>query len=302
MKYGLHFRSWDGLYQVEQLPRFVQQAKDLGAETFEVAPPPCVLACDRVKIRELRQSLDDVGLELLLTCRYPEGMDLASEDPEQRRNGIEFMKRAIQGAAELGSREIGGIVYSLWPHRFDDDKIDKQIKHDRTQRSIESMRAIMPTAEEYGVRLNAEVLNRFEHYMLNTMEEGAAYCRQVDSPQLGLLVDVFHMNVEEDSFEEAIAAAGPYIGHFHVSEPNRRIPSRDSRLPWASIGRALRDTGYRGTVTLEPILLFLGQASYNSRLWRDLATDGGLEERLRLLKEGLEFIRETFEGQGPSNL
>lgn len=62
MKYGLHFRSWDGLYQVEQLPRFVQQAKDLEAETFEAAPPPCVLACDRVKIRELRKSLDDVGL------------------------------------------------------------------------------------------------------------------------------------------------------------------------------------------------------------------------------------------------
>ncbi|MGE4276482.1 MAG: sugar phosphate isomerase/epimerase family protein [Lawsonibacter sp.] len=296
MKFGLHFRSWDGLYSLEQLPRFLRQAKSIGAETFEVFPPPCVLECDRAKIRELRRPIDDVGLELLLTFRYPGDMDLASEDPWQRENGVAFMKRAIEGAAELGSREIGGIVYSVWPHRFDDDMIDKRTKYDRTQRSIESMRKIMPTAQECGVRLNAEVLNRFEHYMLNTMEEGVDYCRQVDSPNLGLLADVFHMNVEEEFLEDAIRTAGPYIGHFHVSEPNRAIPHRNSRLNWGSIGRALRETGYQGTVTLEPILLFLGKASYNSRLWRDLIGDGAQEERLRILKEGLDLIRGEFEG------
>ena len=104
------------------------------------------------------------------------------------------------------------------------------------------------------------------------------------------------MNVEEDSFARAIRTAGKHIGHFHVSEPNRRIPHRDSRLDWAGIGKALRETGYTGTVTLEPILLFLGQPSYNSRLWRDLVEDGSQEKRLQLLREGLAFIRENFEG------
>lgn len=296
MRFGLHFRSWDGLYSVEELPRFARQAKLLGAETFEIFPPPCVLACDRAGISQLRRALDDIGLELLLTCRYPEDMDLASEEESERKKGIEYMKRVIEGAAELGSREIGGIVYSVWPHRFDRDMVDKGVKYDRTQRSIESMRQIMPTAEACGVRLNAEVLNRFEHYMLNTMEEGVEYCRQVGSSHLGLLVDVFHMNIEEDSIEEAIATAGPLIGHFHVSEPNRKIPHRDSRMNWASIGKALRDTGYQGTVTLEPILLFLGRASYNSRLWRDLIPAQDEQLRLDALREGLNFIRRTFEG------
>lgn len=296
MKYGLHFRSWDGLYSVDRLAQVMEQAKGIGAETFEVFPPPCVLECDRPKIRELRKPIDDVGLDVLLTFRYPADGDLASEDPSHRKNGIEFMKRAIEGAAEFGSHEIGGIVYSVWPHRFDDDMIDPKIKYDRTQRSIESMREIMPVAEACDVYLNAEVLNRFEHYMLNTAEEGVAYCEQVGSSHLGLLMDVFHMNVEEDSFARAIQTAGKHIGHFHVSEPNRRIPNKDSRLDWAGIGKALRETGYTGTVTLEPILLFLGQASYNSRLWRDLVEDGSQEARLRMLKEGLDLIRTNFEG------
>lgn len=296
MKFGLHFRSWDGLYSVDKMARVMDQAKEIGAETFEVFPPPCVLECDRPRIREFRKPIDDTGLEVLLTFRYPADMDLASEDPAQRKNGIAFMKRAIEGAAEFGSHEIGGIVYSVWPHRFDDDMIDPVIKYDRTQRSIESMREIMPVAEACDVHLNAEVLNRFEHYMLNTAEEGVAYCEQVGSTHLGLLMDVFHMNVEEDSFARAIRTAGKHIGHFHVSEPNRRIPHRDSRLDWAGIGKALRETGYTGTVTLEPILLFLGQPSYNSRLWRDLVEDGSQEKRLQLLREGLAFIRENFEG------
>ena len=177
---------------------------------------------------------------------------------------------------------------------YERDMIDKQIKYERTMRSIESMRGVMPLAESCGVSLYAEVINRFEHYMLNTAAEGVDYCKQVGSERLKLLLDVFHMNIEEDSFEQAIQAAGRYIGHFHVSEPNRRLPTPGSRVNWGSMGRALRETGYEGSVTMEPILLFLGQTSYNSRLWRDFIQDASMEERNRMLKESLDFVKSCF--------
>lgn len=295
MKYGVHFRSWDGLYAPEKLADIVYQAAEIGAESFEVFPPRCVLDYDRAGIRKLRKSLEKTKMELLLTFRYPENMDLASSDAEQRKNGIEYMKRAIQGAAELGARAIGGIVYSVWPYPFTGDSIDKKIKYERTQRSIESMRDIMPVAQACDVYLNAEILNRFEHYMLNTAQEGVNFCAQVESSHLGLLLDTFHMNIEEDSFEQAIGTAAPFLRHFHVSEPNRRIPRRDSRFNWREIGKALRQAEYQGTVTMEPILLFLGDVSYNSRLWRDLIDTPEPKERLKLLHEGLETIRTAFE-------
>lgn len=294
MKYGVHFRSWDGLYAPERLADVIRQAAEIGADSFEVFPPPCVLDADKRAIRELRKSLEETNIELLLTFRYPENMDLASEDADQRKNGIEYMKRAIQGAAELGARAIGGIVYSIWPYPFTGGRMDKAIKYERTQRSIESMRSIMPTAQACNVYLNAEILNRFEHYMLNTAQEGVNFCKQVESSHLGLLLDVFHMNIEEDSFSQAIHTAAPFLGHFHVSEPNRGIPREQSRINWREIGEALRQVGYQGTVTMEPILLFLGDASYNSRLWRDLIDDPAPQERLRLLRSGLDVIRTAF--------
>lgn len=295
MKYGLHFRSWDGFYRPENLKECLQQAKALGAETFEVFPPACVLECEREKIKEVKKHIEDVGLELLLTFRYPSDMDIASERPQSRRKGIDCMRRALEGAAELGVREIGGIVYSIWPYRFDDDMITPEIKQERTKYSVESMKEIMSTAEACSVYLNAEVLNRFEHYLMNTVEEGVRYCEQVGSPNLKLLLDVFHMNIEEDSIPDAIRLAGKYIGHFHVSEPNRKIPFHRGRINWPEVGRALRESEYTGTVTLEPILLFLGQASYNSRMWRNHITDLTMEKRLGMLKDGLDFIKGQFE-------
>lgn len=294
MKYGLHFRSWDGLYSADRIPFFAQLAKDLGAQTLEIGPPPCVLQGDRGEVRRLGQSLRQVGIDTLLTCKYPTGAELSSEDPDEQQRGIAFLSSLIRGAAELGSYAVAGIVYSSWPHPYERDMIDKKVKRERTMRSIESMQKVMPLAEDCGVSLYAEAINRFEHYMLNTAEEGVDYCKQVGSERLKLLLDIFHMNIEEDSLEDAIQMAGPYIGHFHVSEPNRRLPHPDSRIDWESIGRALRETEYKGSVTMEPIFLFLGQTSYNSRLWRDLIADDSLEERNRMLKESLDFIKKYF--------
>ena len=294
MKYGLHFRSWDGLYSPEQIPLFSQMARDMGAQTLEIGPPPCVLSGDVGVMERLGRALRRVEIDTLLTCKYPAGAELSSPDPDQRQRGIEFLSGLIRGAAELGSYAVAGIVYSTWPHPYERDMIDKQIKYERTMRSIESMRRVMPLAESCGVSLYAEVINRFEHYMLNTAAEGVDYCKQVGSERLKLLLDVFHMNIEEDSFEEAIQAAGRYIGHFHVSEPNRRLPTPRSRVNWESMGRALRETGYEGSVTMEPILLFLGQTSYNSRLWRDFIQDASMEKRNRMLKESLDFVKSCF--------
>ena len=295
MKYGLHFRSWDGIYSENRMLECMREAKAIGAHTFEVFPPDFVLKCDTQKIRDLKKQIDEIGIELLLTCKFEPDMDLGSENPENRRRGIDFLKRYIEGAAELGAKAIGGIVYSVWPHMYGNDMIDKAIKRERTMHSIESMRKIVPTAEACQITLNAEMVNRFEHYMLNTAEEGIKYCRAVESDRLCLLFDVFHANIEEDSIEDAIRSCKGKIGHVHVSEANRGIPYRESRLDWKAYGRALRDINYTGTVTLEPILLCLGKASYNSRLFRDLIIDPTLEARLRYLKEGLSFIRSTFE-------
>ena len=273
MKYGVHFRSWDGLFSIDRLPAVMEQAKTIGAETFELFPPQYVFDGDTAKIKELRRRIEPIGLELLLTCKYPVNMDIASEDPEERRAGIEYMKQYIRGAAELGSHEIGGIVYSVWPHRFDDDMIDKKTKYDRTMRSIESLRQIMPTAEELDVRLNAEILNRFEHYMLNTTKEGVTFCRQVESDHFNLLLDVFHMNIEEDDLAAAIVKASGKIVNVHSCDNNRKLPGM-GHINWREVLLALRLAGYDGALAMECFSKPFGVWTNDHRLWREYVRTG----------------------------
>jgi D-psicose/D-tagatose/L-ribulose 3-epimerase len=79
-----------------------------------------------------------------------------------------------------------------------------------------------------------EVVNRFETYILNTSEEAVRYCKSVDSKRVKILLDTFHMNIEEDNIADAIPLAGQYLGHLYVGEGNTKVPGK-RRLPgWAS--------------------------------------------------------------------
>lgn len=94
-------------------------------------------------------------------------------------------------------------------------------------------------AADLGIHLCLEVPNRFENYILNTAEEGVAYVQEVDKENVKVMLDTFHMNIEDESIAGAIRTAGPLLGHFHTGECNRKVPGQ-GRIPWREIGKALR--------------------------------------------------------------
>jgi D-psicose/D-tagatose/L-ribulose 3-epimerase len=153
----------------------------------------------------------------------------------------------------------------------------------------------MPVAEEYGVRLDMEILNRFENYILNTVAEGIAFAKAVDSKNCGLLLDTFHMSVEEDDFAAAIKSAKDYIGKLHTTEPNRKIPFHNTRINWPEIGRALKYIGFDKPIIIEAVVAFDDEGSYNMRMWRDQIADTSIEGRITELKRGIAFLKEQFE-------
>ncbi len=105
-------------------------------------------------------------------------------------------------------------------------------------------------AAAQGVRLALEPINRYETVLVNTMAEGLALIEEVDAPNLGLLPDTFHMNIEEPSIEAGICDAGSRIFHFHVADSNRHHPGA-GHLDFASILGALAESGYRGFISGE---------------------------------------------------
>lgn len=149
-----------------------------------------------------------------------------------------------------------------------------------SSRGMEGIREMSFLAEDYGVDLCMEVLNRYENHILNTAQEGVAFVKQIGRPNVKVMLDTFHMNIEEDSIGEAIRTAGPWLGHFHIGECNRKVPGK-GRLPWREIGEALRDINYSGCVVMEPFVRMSGTIGSEVKVWRDLsdnADEGKLDQ------------------------
>ena len=135
-------------------------------------------------------------------------------------------------------------------------------------------------AEDLGLIYHVEVVNRFEQFLLNTAEEAVAYVKRVGSPNLKILLDTYHMNIEEDSFDQAIRTAGALLGHLHTGESNRKPPGR-GHLPWKEIGAALKATAFAGWVVMEPFLMPGGEIGRDIKVNRELMPDSDLDEEAR---------------------
>jgi D-psicose/D-tagatose/L-ribulose 3-epimerase len=255
---------------------YVDRAADLGFDQLEVHAG-AVARLDRAGREALRDRAAARGLALSYCIGLTREYDVAAADAAVRAAGIAWLEQIIRAVGEMGGGSVGGIIYSAWPEQMPAGMLDKR---PALERSIASLRRVAPLAESLGVLLNVEVVNRFEQYLLNTSAEAIAYVREVDSPNVRLMLDTFHLNIEEDSIGAAIVAAGPLLGHFHIGETNRLPPGR-GRIPWAEVVAALRQIDYRGAIVMEPFVQVGGEVGRDIRVYRDLRAGRDLDAEAR---------------------
>ena len=141
------------------------------------------------------------------------------------------------------------------------------------------MREIVKTAEDCGVTYCVEAVNRFETCLINTAREALDYVARVDSPNIGVLLDTYHMNIEETSIADAIRmVGGKRLRNFHTGENNRTAPGR-GHLDWDEIFGVLAEIGYTGPIVSEPFVLQGGEVGRDIHVFRDLIDDP-CEERI----------------------
>jgi D-psicose/D-tagatose/L-ribulose 3-epimerase len=289
MKYGVYYAYWERQWGGDYL-RYVKKAAALGFDILEISCASLLEMGPR-EIRELAQAASGEGISLSAGYGPKPEENLASPDPAAVGRGFEFWKRRFEVLRALGIGLVGGGLYSYWPVDYS-KPFDKG---EDLRRSIDSLQKLAPLAAEQGITLGMEALNRFEGYLINTAAEGIAYVKAVDQPNVRLMLDSFHMNIEEDSLEAALREAGPWLCHFHTGEPNRRPPRPGGRLDWPALGKVLREIPYQGAVVMEPFVLTGGQVGHDIKLWRDLsggASETALDEELRA---SLAYLRRCFE-------
>lgn len=284
-KIGIFYAFWTREWDVDFFP-FVEKVRRLGFDqleinggTFAIMPE---LERDRL-VEEARRQGIALSYGIGLTADH----DVSSLDEGLRKAGIAFMRAMIDHVGRAGGGMIGGTIHSSWPMTLPKGAHDKRPYLDQSKKS---MRELAKIAEDNNVILNVEVINRFEQFLINTCEEAVAYVEDIASPACKILLDTFHMNIEEDSIGGAIRSAGRHLAALHIGETNRKPPGL-GRMPWREIRAALDDIGFDGPLVMEPFVSPGGQIGRDIAVWRELIPDPDYD---RLAADAVVFVRKTL--------
>jgi Sugar phosphate isomerases/epimerases len=287
MKYGIVYAYWSKDWEGEYIPS-IKRAASCGFDVLEIFTPR-LLGMSKVKLDEIKQTAEGYGIEIAFLVGLGKECDLSSEDDAVRKNGIEYINKTLDTIHYLGGKCFSGINYCAWSNF--DGVINKPV---RWEKSVDSIKKLAKVAEAYGISYNLEITNRFEQFLLNTSKEAVEFVEQVGSPNVNILLDAFHMNIEENSMYEAIKLAKGKLGHFHAGENNRRNPGSGGMMRWEQIGKGLKEIGYDKIITLEPLVLTGGSVATDSKIWRDM-TDNADEAKMDAdAKAGLAFMKELL--------
>ncbi len=294
-KIGLHMGYWIGTGKETDIFSILELTEAAGVDVVEVLPA-MVLNLSSEERKNFKKAVADKGMLLSINGGLNETNDISSDDAAIRNIGIAFCKDVLHAAAEAGADRWSGVNYSAWLKR-PGKLLDAAEKRRVQDLSICAMRDIIKVAEDVGVTYCFEVVNRYEQFLFNTAAEGVAFAEEVGSPNAKLLIDVFHMNIEEASITDAIAYTAKHgmLGHFHVGESDRRVPGNGpGHMPWADVFGTLKQVGYEGYITMEPFVTVGHRAALNVCVWRDLSGGASLDTLVSDARAGAEFVRSFY--------
>ncbi len=271
-KLGIFMNFWEKNWDADH-KKYIKKVAEIGFDILEFQAQP-LLEMSREHMRELVLLAEECGIELTYSLGLDRNYDVSSLDEKVRLGGVDYLKRIVERIGFMGGTLLSGVSYAGWgtPDNFNGDK------RPYWENSIKSMKEIIKTAENCGVTYCVEAVNRFETCLINTAEEALKYVDEVGSPNIGVLLDTYHMNIEENNIGDAIRLAGNKLTSFHTGENNRTAPGR-GHLNWDEIFGALSEIGYKGRIVSEPFVMQGGEVGRDIHVYRDLV-DNPSEARI----------------------
>jgi D-psicose/D-tagatose/L-ribulose 3-epimerase len=259
MKYGVNTFIWTANYTPAD-EHLLARIKEAGFDGVEAA----IFDPAAFDAPALRRGFEAHGLECTVVSVLNHENNIISDDPAVRARGREHLAGCIRSIAAAGATILAGPLYAPLGHL--PGRPRTQAEWDR---AVECYRSLTRVLEETGVTVAIEPLNRFETYFLNTAADAARFCREVDHPDVGILLDTFHANIEEKDIGKAYRIAGPYLKHVHTCENDRGTPG-SGHVEWDDVFAALRDVGYDGWLTIESFGSKIEAIAAAAAIWRDI--------------------------------
>lgn len=270
-KLGMNLLLW-GTEINESLFPVLEQIKAIGYDGVEIP----IFNTEPSAWHAWRLKLDELGLDRIAVTINGSDFHQISADASMRIATLERNKRAIDCAAIIGSKLLTGPFHSALCVFTGKSSTDQEHAWAR-----ENLFVLAEYAQQYGIVLGLEYLNRFESYLVTTTDELIQLVDEINHPNCKLMFDSFHANIEEQNFSKAIQKMGDRLVHVQLSENDRGIIGR-GHIDFTSILHALDQIGYKGMVSVEAFSTKLTAAN----IWRKM-----FENEMELVQESYQYLK-----------
>ncbi len=262
---GVHALVWTGGWSEAESRHAIRASKEAGYDYIEVA----LLDPDSVDAALTKRLLAEYELDAQCSLGLSLDADISSDDPEVAQRGEALLQKALACAAGFGVRYMVGVLYSALA------KYMRPSTPRGRANCVAALKRLAGDAREHGITLGLEVVNRYETNVINTAREALALIGEIDEPNVGVHLDTYHMNIEEDDMASPVRLCGDKLVYVHVGESHRGYLGSGS-VDFAPFFRALREENYAGPIAFESFSSAIVSPTLSNTLgvWRNLWTDG----------------------------
>jgi len=259
----------------------IRQFKDWGCDTIEIA----LEDASHIDPHLIKQALDDNGLRCSSICAaMGPGRDLRGNEAEQQQ-AIDYISQVLDVMTVLDCPVMVGPLYSTVGRA---EQTAEDAYKSQWDVVVKHLKTLAARAGDLGKKLAIEPLNRYETDFINTCEQALRLVGDVGHDAVGLLLDTYHMNIEEKDSAAAIRRAGKHLLHVHACGCDRGAPGND-HIDWVGIRDALKDIDYSGSLVIESFTPAVKVIAKAASIWRNFEPS-----REAIAVNGISFLRTHF--------
>ncbi|MDX2140939.1 MAG: sugar phosphate isomerase/epimerase [Chloroflexota bacterium] len=281
MRFGVNTWVWVSPLTTGDLKELAPKVKEMGFDWIEL-PLESLDDFDPVRAGNI---VSEFGLGVSACAAMGPDRDLIHEEKEIRENGAAYIRGCIEAVQKMGGTNLVGPIYSAVGRCW--QQTEKQ-REDDVERLVKTLRKLSEYAEEHGVVMGIEPLNRFETSFINTATQVIEIVDRVDHPSCKVMLDTFHMNIEEKSLGDAIRSVGKRLCHLHACENDRGAPG-SGNVTWREVTDALNDIDYDGPVVIESFTNKVKSIARAAAIWRPFESSQDV-----LAQKGVSFLKKLM--------
>ena len=278
IKYGVSTWLWTSPFTTQSIDELFPKISKLGFDVVEIAVEDPAL----IDIKKVKSALNDHGLKASICGAFGSSRDLTNESKQVQQTGLAYIESCLDICNEIGVDFFGGpMYYAVGKARMlkpDQRKAEWDL-------AVKNLQLVCEMAAARNLKIALEPLNRFESDLVNTAEDVLRMVNDINHPAACIMLDSFHMSIEERDVEKAIISAGDKLIHLQVSENYRGAPGT-GQTPWHDYRRGLEQIGYDGIVTIESFTTHNIELACAVCFWTPKA-----ESQDAFAIEGLRFLK-----------